>query len=452
MWFSCWTRNPEPRTSPINLNKKLIKLRYNNSMIEQSKTPGILKRIILPFTMLGPGFLVMMADNDAGGITTYAVTGAQTKYILVGAIVIMSLTAFVVQEMTVRLGAITKEGHAELIYKKFGRFWGFFSLADLFIANTFTLVTEFIGIGAAVKMVFSIPYEVSIPISIGAMIILVLSGGYMFVEKSLIAFALLQLVFIPAAIKSHPNINEVLNSFTFQGINILSPTFLTLFIANIGTTIAPWMLFFQQSAVVDRKMDEKDILIGRLDTFIGSLGTAIVAASVIITTGAVLYGHSPYNNIQDASEAARALVPFLGKYAGTIFAIGLFSAGAVAAVTIALSTSWAFGEVFGWEHSLNLPFYKARWFYIIYILSVSIAGAIVLIPNAPLVLINLLVQVMNTFLLPPALLFLLLLLNDKELMKEHINSIWSNTLVGLIIVLVLILSSVYAYQVLFAGG
>jgi len=240
---------------------------------------------------------------------------------------------------------------------------------DLFIANTFTLVTEFIGIGAAVKMVFGLPYEVTIPIAVGAMILLVLSGGYMFVEKSLIAFALLQLVFIPAAIKAHPDINEVLKSFTFQGIDIFSPTFLTLFIANIGTTIAPWMLFFQQSAVVDRKMGVDDIKIGRIDTFIGSLGTAIVAASIIITTGAVLYGHPPYNNIQDASEAARALVPFLGKYAGTIFAIGLFSAGAVAAVALALSTSWAFGEVFGWEHSLNLPFQRAKWFYTIYILS-----------------------------------------------------------------------------------
>jgi Mn2+ and Fe2+ transporters of the NRAMP family len=421
-------------------------------MVEQSKFTQIAKRFIAPFLVLGPGFLVMMADNDAGGITTYAVTGAQTKYTLVGAVVIMSLLAFVVQEMTVRLGAVTEQGHAELIYKKFGKFWGMFSLADLFISNTFTLVTEFIGIGAAVKMVFGLPYEVTIPIAVGAMILLVLSGGYMFVEKSLIAFALLQLVFIPAAIKAHPDINEVLKSFTFQGIDIFSPTFLTLFIANIGTTIAPWMLFFQQSAVVDRKMGVDDIKIGRIDTFIGSLGTAIVAASIIITTGATLYGHPPYNNIQDASEAARALVPFLGKYAGTIFAIGLFSAGGVAAVTLALSTSWAFGEVFGWEHSLNLPFQRAKWFYTIYILSVSIAGSIVLIPNAPLVLINLLVQVMNTFLLPPALLFLLLLLNDKELMGNYTNNLWSNVFVALIIVFVMVLSVVYAFQTLFQGG
>lgn len=417
---------------------------------EQSRISNILRKLFFWLSMLGPGFLVMMADNDAGGITTYAVTGAQTRYVLVGAVVIMSLLAFVVQEMTVRLGAVTKEGHAELIYKKFGRFWGFFSLADLFIANTFTLVTEFIGIGAAVKMVFDLPYEVTIPIAIGGMILLVLSGGYMFVEKSLILFALLQLVFIPAAIKAHPDMNEVLKSFTFNGINIFSPTFLTLFIANIGTTIAPWMLFFQQSAVVDRKMTEKDINIGRIDTFIGSLGTAIVAASIIMTTGAVLYG-TKYNNIQDASEAARALVPFLGKYAGTIFAIGLFSAGAVAAVTLALSTSWAFGEVFGWEHSLNLPFNRAKWFYVLYILSVSVAGSIVLIPNAPLVLINLLVQVMNTFLLPPSLLFLLLLLNDKDLMKDYTNSIWSNIFVGIVIIFVMILSLVYAFQVLFVG-
>jgi Mn2+ and Fe2+ transporters of the NRAMP family len=244
----------------------------------------------------------------------------------------------------------------------------------------------------------------------------------------------------------------VLKSFTFQRYRYIFTTFLTLFIANIGTTIALGMLFFQQSAVVDRKMGVDDIKIGRIDTFIGSLGTAIVAASIIITTGAVLYGHPPYNNIQDASEAARALVPFLGKYAGTIFAIGLFSAGAVAAVTLALSTSWAFGEVFGWEHSLNLPFQRAKWFYTIYILSVSVAGSIVLIPNAPLVLINLLVQVMNTFLLPPALLFLLLLLNDKELMGNYTNNLWSNVFVALIIVFVMLLSVVYAFQTLFQGG
>lgn len=404
---------------------------------------------IYPLLLLGPGFLVMMADNDAGGITTYAVTGIQTKYTLVGAVVVMSLLAFVVQEMTVRLGAVTKEGHAELIYKKFGKFWGLFSLADLFIANTLTLVTEFIGIGAAVKMVFNVPYEISIPMSIGLMILLVLSGTYFTVEKALIALALLQLVFIPAAIKAHPNIGEVIKSFTFQGINLFSPTFLTLFIANIGTTIAPWMLFFQQSAVVDRKMTEKDIKWGRIDTFFGSLGTAIVAASIIITTGTVLYSKPEYKNIQDAAQAGAALVPFLGDYAGAIFSIGLFSAGAVAAVTLALSTSWAFGEVFGWEHSLNLPFQRAKWFYVLYILSVSVAGSIVLIPNAPLILINLLVQVMNTFLLPPALLFLLLLLNDDDIMKGYTNSLWVNIVVSLIIIFIMLLSTVYALMVMF---
>jgi Mn2+/Fe2+ NRAMP family transporter len=214
--------------------------------------------------------------------------------------------------------------------------------------------------------------------------------------------------------------------------------------ANIGTTIAPWMLFFQQSAVVDKGTKEKDIPWGKVDTFVGSIVTVVVAIFIVLVTGTILIGV----NIDDAAQASQMLMK-TNKYAGTFMAIGLFDAGFLGAVCISLASSWAFGEVFGWAHSLNNKIREAPWFYGSYFLSLITAGMVVLIPKAPLVLITLFVQVVAVTLLPAALVFLILLLNNKKTMGEYTNTLWQNIVATTIVVAIVILSTLYGISALF---
>ena len=404
------------------------------------------KTILLYLIMAGPGIIVMVADNDAGGIAVYTVTGAKYGYDLIWFLVLLGPVAYVIQEMTVRLGAVTKRGHAEAIFDAFGPFWGWFSLVDLTIVNWLTLVTEFIGMTAALG-IFGVPsYITVIGVSI-IMGIMVLQGKYWTWEKITLIFCGLNLVYIPTAFLVHPSVSQI---FT-QGIIPHFPGGFTnvlffFLMANTGTTIAPWMLFFQQSSVVDKGMREKDIPWGRFDTLIGSLFTVFVAVFVIIVTGTVLKGM----DIGSAAQAAQVLM-IKDKYIGTFLAIGLFDAGFLGAVCISLTSSWALGEIFGWAHSLNHKVKEAAWFYVCYFLSLVTAGAVVLIPNAPLVLITLFVQVIAVTLLPAALVFLILLLNNEEIMGKYKNTLLQNIIDTAIVVVIISLSTLYGISVLFPG-
>ena len=348
--------------------------------------------------------------------------------------------------MTVRLGAVTKRGHAEAIFDAFGPFWGWFSFIDLTIVNWLTLVTEFIGMTAALSIFGVPPYITVIGVSV-IMGIMVLQGRYWTWEKITLIFCGLNLVYIPAAFLVHPSVSQVLA----QGIIPHFPGGFTnelffFLMANIGTTIAPWMLFFQQSSVVDKGMREKDIPWGRFDTLVGSLITVFVAVFVIIVTGTVLKGM----NIESAAQAAQVLMG-KDKYIGTFLAIGLFNAGFLGAICISLAGSWAFGEVFGWAHSLNHKVKEATWFYVCYFLALITAGAVVLIPGAPLVLITLFVQVIAVTLLPAALVFLILLLNNEEIMGKYKNTLFQNIIDSTIVVAIIILSTLYGISALFPG-
>jgi len=320
-------------------------------------------------------------------------------------------------------------------------------LIDLTIVNFLTLVTEFIGMVAAAN-IFGIPPVLTIIAAVIFLTLLVGTGTYWTFERITLVFCLLNLVYIPAAILAKPDWNTVARS-------IVSPYFpsglttglLTLIMANIGTTIAPWMLFFQQSAVVDKELDEKDVPYSKVDTALGSILTGLGAAFIMIATASTL--HMMGLNITDASEAALALVPFAGQYAGALFAIGLFDAGLLGAICISLASSWAFGEVFGWAHTLNVNVKSAPWFYLFYFLNVALAGAIVLIPNAPFVVITLFVQVVAVTLLPAALVFLILMLNDKEMMGPYVNTRLQNVIDGTIVVTVIAVSSLYGLSTLF---
>lgn len=404
----------------------------------------IWKAIMLYFMIAGPGIVVMVADNDAGGITTYAATGAKYGYNLTWFLLILIPVAYYVQEMTVRLGAVTKRGHAEAIFQGFGAFWGWFSLLDLMLVNWLTLVTEFIGMTSAMK-IFGVPPYLTVTVVCVLMGIMVVHGRYWTWEKIALLFCAVNLIYIPGAFMVRPSVSQIIGDGLLPnfpgGFN--NELFFYL-MANIGTTIAPWMLFFQQSAVVDKAMKEKDIPWGRLDTIIGSVLTVAVAVFITVVTGTVLKGM----NIEDAAQAARVLL-HTNHYVGTFMAIGLFDAGLLGAICISLASSWAFGEVFGWAHSLNNKIREAPWFYGNYFLTIISAGCVVLIPKAPLVLITLFVQVIAVTLLPAALVFLILLLNNKKTMGEYTNTLWQNIVNTLIVAVIVVLSSLYGISTLF---
>ena len=403
------------------------------------------KAIKLYLFLAGPGLIVMVADNDAGGITTYAVTGAKYKYHLLWFLVLLGPIAYYVQEMTVRMGAVTKRGHAEAIFHGFGPFWGWFSLIDLILTNWLTLVTEFIGMTAALS-IFGVPPAITVIVVCIVMGAMVLQGRYWTWEKIAILFCAVNLIYIPAAFMVNPSVSEILKNSVIPHLppgGFTNDIFFIL-MANIGTTIAPWMIFFQQSAVVDKDMKEKDMFWGRLDTAVGSCFTIFIAMFCIILTGTILYGA----NIESAAHASLKLME-INKYLGTFLAIGLFNAGFLGAVCISLASSWAFGEVFGWAHSLNSKIRETPWFYAFYFFALVTAGAVVLIPNAPLVLITLFVQVIAVTLLPAALVFLLLLLNNEEIMGKYKNTLFQNIINGSIVIGIIVISTMYAMSTLF---
>jgi Mn2+/Fe2+ NRAMP family transporter len=417
------------------------------------------RQLLIFLAVLGPGIIVMVADNDAGGISTYAVTGSKYGFSLLWIFVLLVPMAYYVQEMTVRLGAVTKRGHAEAIFDGFGKSWGWFSLIDLAIVNWLTLITEYIGMTAAMSL-FGVPPVVTYLAVTAIMFATVLSGKYWTFEKATLVFCVFNLVYIPAAIwamhtPDAPGWSKVLEGFYRPHGVAFSSDVIFILLANIGTTIAPWQIFFQQSAVVDKGLDVHDIKYGKWDTLAGSLLTCTVAAFIIITTGAAFHFHQPPIAIEDARQTAEALRPLLpageGELARKLFAIGLFDAGFLGALCVSLSTSWAFGEVFGWAHSLNNRIKDAPWFYLLYLVMLLTAGAVVLIPGAPLVTITMFVQVVAVTLLPSLLVFLLLLLNDEGHMGEYVNTRWQNVANWTIVVVVIVMSTVFALTTLFPG-
>ncbi len=416
------------------------------------------RRTLIFLAVLGPGIITMVADNDAGGISTYAVTGSKYGFSLLWIFFILVPMAYFVQEMTVRLGAVTKRGHAEVIFEGFGKFWGWFSLIDLAVINWLTLITEYIGMTAAMSL-FGIPPLLTFIGITAILFAVVVSGRYWTFEKLTLLFCAFNLVYIPAAFwamktPTAPGWNEVVKGLLLPTVGSgFTAEILFIILANIGTTITPWQIFFQQSSVVDKGLDLHDIGFGKVDTFAGALVTCVVAAFIIITTGAAFHYHHPPILVEDARQTAQALVPLLphgqGDLARTLFAIGLFDAGFLGALCISLSTSWAVGEVFGWAHSLNKKIKEAPWFYGVYLLMLLSSGAIVLIPGAPLITITMFVQVVAVTLLPSLLVFLILILNSKEFMGDHVNTRTQNLVNCAIIILVIAMSTMFAVSTLF---
>lgn len=426
-----------------------IRAKDQARIAELKADPRGWRRWWLFFLLVGPGILVMIADNDAGGVITYAQTGAGFGLgFYLPFLVLLGPVAYVVQEMTVRLGAVTRRGHAEMIWGRYGPFWGAFSLVDLVVANFLTLVTEFIGITLGMQVLGVSP----LASALGAFMLigLVLLGlRYYTWERVSLAIAAGNLVFVPLALMAHPHWDAIGQAFLrWQVRGGFTPSFLYVLLANLGTTIAPWMLFFQQSSVVDKGLTERDIHHGQADTALGAAMMVLVALSIVVLTGSWLYGQ-PGAGQWDIQHILAAIGRHLGRVGEDLFALGLVEAGTIAAIAITASTSWATGEAFGWPKSINLPPRLAWRFYLPGLVSLGLAAAVVLIPGMPLGYLNLTVQVIATIFMPAAMLFLLLLLNDREVMGEYVNRPWQNWAAGLIVAFLVAMNGLYGLSVVF---
>jgi Mn2+/Fe2+ NRAMP family transporter len=399
---------------------------------------GFFSRARLLWLLVGPGVLVMLGENDGPSMLTYAATGAKFGVgFFIPFVVLTFCMAIVVQEMTVRLGAVTHRGHAELIFDRFGPFWGWFSMIDLAIGNFLTLITEFIAIRAGLGF-FGVPPWLAVLIALVILYAALMSHRYWTWERITLAAAAFNLVFIPVALMTHPNWRGVGHSLiTWQPLPGFDKDTLLLALAGIGATVTPWMLFFQQSATVDKGLTTKDIRFGRIDTVLGAaLATAAAVATILAT--APLFAHQMTADNFQAGEFAQALQPLIGRFGASLFALGMVEAGIVASITISTSSAYAFGEVTHKPHSLNLPMGQGKSFYSVLTLCAVAAAAIVLIPGLPLVYVVLLVNVVAVLAMPPALVFLFMLVNDKEIMGDLVSPLWANILAaGVVLVLVL---------------
>jgi Mn2+/Fe2+ NRAMP family transporter len=399
---------------------------------------GLWPRARLLWLLIGPGILVMLGENDGPSMLSYAATGARFGIgFFLPFVVLTFLMACVVQEMTVRLGAATHRGHAELIFDRFGPFWGWFSMVDLMVGNFLTLVTEFIAIRAGLGY-FGVRPAVAV---LGAWVILfaaLMAHRYWTWERVTLTAAMFNLVFVPVALMSHPQRGALASAlFTWRPLpgGLTQETVLIL-LADIGATVTPWMLFFQQSAIADKGLTTRDIRFGRVDTVLGGALAALAALATIVAT-APLFAHGMSAGNFKAAEFAQALEPFVGRWGSALFALGMFEAGMVAAVTISTSSAYAFGEVARRPHSLNLPFRQGKSFYLVLLAEAAAAAGLVLIPGIPLVYIVLVVNVIAVLAMPPALLFLYMLVNDREIMGELVSPLWANVLaLGVVVALI----------------
>ncbi len=430
-------------------DETMIRARDRARVESLRRSSGLWARFVLALTLLGPGILVMIADNDAGGVITYAQTGATYGIgFFLPAIAVGGVIAYLVQEMTVRLGAVTHRGHAEMIWGRYGSFWGWFSLIDLVIANILTLVTEFIGITVGMS-VFGVPPAASVVAALVVDAAILLGLRYYAWERISLWIAVGNLVFVPLALMAHPHWNAVVAAFHDWAVpGGFTAVFLFVVLANFGTTIAPWMLFFQQSSVVDKGMTAADIRHGQWDTALGTVAMVVVAIAIIVVTGTWAFGRPGASNYE-IEQILEIVGRHLGRTGEDLFALGLVEAGTIASIALTASTSWAMGEAFHWPRSINLPVRQGWVFYLPGLLSGVIAAGIVLAPHAPLGFLNLTVQVVASIFMPAALLFLLLLLNDREIMREHVNRPWQNLSAFAIVALLVVLNGLYGVTVVF---
>lgn len=406
------------------------------------------QRVLTLLAIMGPGIIVMVGDNDAGGVATYSQAGQNYGYSLLWVLLLLIPVLIVNQEMVVRLGAVTGVGHARLINERFGRGWGWFSVGDLFLLNFLTIMVEFIGVSLAADFLGLSKYVV-VPIAAVALVVIIASGSFRRWERALFVFIAISMLQIPLLLMSHPRWGSAARQFVVPGVQggVTSDAVL-LIIAIVGTTVAPWQLFFQQSNIIDKRITPRFISYARVDTAFGSLVVIGGAASLMIAATWAATSTGTVGQFTDAGNIARLLAEHSDTL-GAVFAIVLLDASIIGAAAVTLATSYAFGDMFNMRHSLHRSFRDAKPFYATYAAMVTAAALITLIPGAPLGLIVTSVQALAGLLLPSASVFLLLLCNDKEVLGPWVNQRWLNVLAGVIVAVLLLLSGILMATTLF---
>ncbi|HSZ04660.1 MAG TPA: NRAMP family divalent metal transporter [Solirubrobacteraceae bacterium] len=412
---------------------------------------GWRSRAMALLAIMGPGLIVMVGDNDAGGVSTYAQAGQNYGTSLLWVLLLLIPVLIVNQEMVIRLGAVTGVGHARLIFERFGKFWGAFSVGDLFLLNFLTIVTEFIGVSLALGY-FGVSRYLAVPIAAAALVGITSTGSFRSWERFMYVFVIANFLVIPLLVLAHPNVGDAVHHSIIPGIRGgASSTAVLLIIAIVGTTVAPWQLFFQQSNIIDKRITPRWINYERADTVIGAFVVVIGAGALITITAFAFGGTADSGRFRDAGVVASELAQHLGSTAGVFFAIVLLNASLIGAAAVTLATSYAFGDVFGAKHSLNRGPLDAKLFYASFTAMVVAAAGVVLIPGAPLGLITTSVQALAGVLLPSATVFLLLLCNDREVLGPWANAPWLNAVASVIVGVLVELSLILMASTVFPG-
>ncbi len=411
---------------------------------------GWMARLKTLLAILGPGLIVMVGDNDAGAFSTYAQAGQNYGTTLLWTLALLVPVLYVNQEMVLRLGAVTGVGHARLILERFGKFWGAFSVIDLFILNGLTIVTEFIGISLALDYL-GVPKLLGIGVAAILIMAAAGTGDFRRFERFSMVLVFGSLLLIPLFIMIHPPMGQVLHDFTVPHMPANAPLsdVMLLIIGIVGTTVAPWQLFFQQSYVIDKRITPRFIRYERIDLWLGIVLVIIGAVAIMACMAHVFAGTPEAGHFIDTAAVAAGLAKYHGRLPGILFAIALIDASIIGAAAISLSSAYAIGDVLSLKHSLHRKPGEAKGFYAVYCVLIAVAAGLVLIPGMPLGLLTNAVQTLAGVLLPSASVFLLLLCNDKEVLGPWINSRMTNVVTIVIVGVLVVLSVVLTAAVVF---
>jgi NRAMP (natural resistance-associated macrophage protein)-like metal ion transporter len=408
-------------------------------------------RTLALLAIIGPGLIVMVGDNDAGGVSTYVQAGQNYGTSLLWVLVLLIPVLVVNQEMVVRLGAVTGVGHARLIVERFGRGWAWFEGSFLFLQNFLIIVTEFIGVSLALSYL-GVSQYVSVPVAAAGLVAVSASGSFRLWERSMFLFVFANLLVFPLFFLAHPTGGQIFRHFVIPGIHGgATPTAILLIIAIVGTTVAPWQLFFQQSNIADKRITPRWVNYERIDTFVGAAVVVIVAGALICITAFAFGGTRYFGHFIDAGAVAHGLRHTIGSVGAAFFAVVLLNASLIGAGTVTLATSYAVGDLTGARGSLHRSFFQAKGFYTVFSALILAAAGIVLIPGAPLGVITEAVQALAGTVLPVTTVFLLMLCNDTEVLGPWTNPPWLRAFAAGVVGLLILLSVILTVTTIFPG-
>jgi NRAMP (natural resistance-associated macrophage protein)-like metal ion transporter len=404
-------------------------------MTAKIRKNGLWAKIMIFLAIVGPGIVTGSVDNDAGGITTYSAAGAAYGYNLIWTLLPAFLVLFIVQEMNARMGIVTGKGLADLIRENAGVKTTFFIFMGMLITDIGNTTTEFAGVAGSMQ-IFGVSKYISVPLVAFAVWILVVKGTYKLAERIFLVFSVALLSYVVSAIMGHPNWGEIGTAILRPEMELNFGTVSTI-VGLVGTTIAPWMLFYMQSAVIEKKLKPEDYKYTVVDVLVGCIATVVVAFFIIVSCASTLYANGRGTEITDASVAAQALKPFAGAFASEVFAFGLFVASIFSATILPVAAAFYVCEAFGYEAGIDRTWSEAPQFYWLYTIIILIGAGIILLPGTPLIQISLWSQRLNGIMLPVVLICMMLIVNDKGIMGDRINKKGMN-LIGWATIVILI--------------